>query len=138
MIYTRAEVSHFLTSRVNAEKLIAHIPPARWDDVIYLDYADRKFPFGLTLLWGDDKTDIAAVFVRYGAFGDLRPPHSFDAPNDTARHRSGRDASVRVAPSARHLPHQCLAGARGGAGVCLGLIHGSSGRTPSPDRHSRL
>ena len=53
----------FLDLSGDAEELIAHIPPARWDDVIYLNSADRKFPFGLTLLSGDDKTEIIATVL---------------------------------------------------------------------------
>jgi hypothetical protein len=48
----------FLDLLGDAEELIAHIPPERWDDVIYLDASDRKFPFGLNIIAGDDETEI--------------------------------------------------------------------------------
>jgi hypothetical protein len=69
----------------DAEELIVHIPPARWHDVIYLDSADRRFPFGLNRLSGDDKTEIIATVLDTieEHLAIWRPPHSFDAPNET-------------------------------------------------------
>ena len=37
------------------DDLLAHIPPARWDDVLLIDLSDRDYPVGLNLLECDDE-----------------------------------------------------------------------------------
>jgi hypothetical protein len=67
-----------------AEAALGHVPRPRWDDVVYLDVAQRERPFGLNLLdtglgWDRDKAVANALTIFRHEFDRFWGPRMEDA-----------------------------------------------------------